>query len=240
MSRQDILDAYLNGEISRRTFVQRLVVAGVAVSAAGAYAELLHPRWASAGQVDCHIEYYDQYGHYNPHEVCEDDGGDDGDGHYGPGDGHYGPGDGGHGKGKPGPKRNPGPPKDKTAPHTKLHLPHINLKMLLLTGRFIVQFSTNEPGDVQLTATLLPGGGKHHPHLAKNQVVGRGRTHFSKPGGKRVPIKLTKHGRKTLRKLQKHHKKGRIHQTLAVTAVATDKAGNPRTTRMALKFHSNH
>src|SRR4051812_2083764 len=71
MSRQGIVDAYLNGEISRRTFVRRLVGAGVAFSAATAYAELLRPAWAQAADPDCHfvVDHY-AAGHYDGHYEC--------------------------------------------------------------------------------------------------------------------------------------------------------------------------
>ena len=41
MSREDLIDAYVSGEISRRTFIRRLAAAGVSLAAAGAYAQLL-------------------------------------------------------------------------------------------------------------------------------------------------------------------------------------------------------
>jgi hypothetical protein len=48
MSRQEIVTAYLDGGMSRRMFVRRLVAAGVSVGAAVSYAHLLDPQRAQA------------------------------------------------------------------------------------------------------------------------------------------------------------------------------------------------
>jgi hypothetical protein len=70
MSKQEMVDAYLQGNISRRTFVRRLAAAGLTLSAAIGYAELLRPGRAHAGtpgHKSIHRqEYYggDFYGDY--------------------------------------------------------------------------------------------------------------------------------------------------------------------------------
>lgn len=43
MSRQELVDAYLEGGVSRRAFVRRLIASGVSVGAAISYAEVLAP-----------------------------------------------------------------------------------------------------------------------------------------------------------------------------------------------------
>jgi len=48
MSREQLVDAYLRGEISRRAFIRRLVAAGVSVGAAVAYSYLMPQRTAAA------------------------------------------------------------------------------------------------------------------------------------------------------------------------------------------------
>lgn len=48
MSREQIVEVYLQGGMSRRTFVRRMVAAGLTVSAAITYAELLQPSEARA------------------------------------------------------------------------------------------------------------------------------------------------------------------------------------------------
>jgi len=48
MSRQELVDAYLDGGVSRRSFVRRLVASGVSVGAAVSYAQVLAPAAASA------------------------------------------------------------------------------------------------------------------------------------------------------------------------------------------------
>ena len=49
MSEKQLVDAYLEGRIDRRRFIQRLVGAGVSVAIAVTYADLLHPQGAGAG-----------------------------------------------------------------------------------------------------------------------------------------------------------------------------------------------
>lgn len=48
MSRQELVDAYLEGGVSRRSFVRRLVASEVSVGAAVSYAQVLAPGAASA------------------------------------------------------------------------------------------------------------------------------------------------------------------------------------------------
>ena len=48
MERQELVEGYVRGDITRRTFVRRLTVAGVTLSAALSYAELLRPEAAHA------------------------------------------------------------------------------------------------------------------------------------------------------------------------------------------------
>ncbi len=62
MSREELVSAYLNGEISRRTFVRRLVAAGVSVSAALAYAQM-DPALARADDHGLHKGHYAHYNH---------------------------------------------------------------------------------------------------------------------------------------------------------------------------------
>ena len=56
MSRDQLVEAYVNGGISRRVFVRRLIGAGVSLAAAVSYSELLGPQWASAAEPD----FYDE------------------------------------------------------------------------------------------------------------------------------------------------------------------------------------
>ena len=48
MSREELVEAYVEGGISRRTFVRRLVAGGVSFGAAVSYAHLLAPRAGAA------------------------------------------------------------------------------------------------------------------------------------------------------------------------------------------------
>lgn len=48
MSQEELVNAYVEGEISRRTLIRRLVAGGVALGAATAYAQLLAPKGRAA------------------------------------------------------------------------------------------------------------------------------------------------------------------------------------------------
>ena len=51
MSSEQIVNAYVQGEISRRTLVRRLLAGGISLGAAVSYAQLLRPARAAAGAV---------------------------------------------------------------------------------------------------------------------------------------------------------------------------------------------
>lgn len=60
MSREELVTSYLDGGMSRRTFIRRLVAAGVSVGAAVSYAHLLAPAArAAAGTDGDSIEHYE-------------------------------------------------------------------------------------------------------------------------------------------------------------------------------------
>lgn len=54
MSRDELVGAYLDGQISRRTLVRRLVAGGVSIGAAVSYAQVLKPGRALAGNDNDH------------------------------------------------------------------------------------------------------------------------------------------------------------------------------------------
>ena len=58
MSREELVSAYLDGGLSRRAFIRRLVAAGVSIGAAASYAHLLAP---AARGADAHVSLDDQY-----------------------------------------------------------------------------------------------------------------------------------------------------------------------------------
>jgi hypothetical protein len=60
MSRQELVDAYLGGGLSRRAFVRRLVASGVSVGAAMGYAQVLAPE-AEAAPLKRRTPQDDQY-----------------------------------------------------------------------------------------------------------------------------------------------------------------------------------
>ena len=59
MSEEQLVDAYLRGEVSRRTFIRRLVAAGLTLSAAVAYTHALKPGTAEADDAPGHPFYDD-------------------------------------------------------------------------------------------------------------------------------------------------------------------------------------
>ncbi len=61
MSREELVEAYVEGRLSRRTFMRRLVELGVSVSAAAAYAAALPvPAHAAAGRDFYGQDFYGQ------------------------------------------------------------------------------------------------------------------------------------------------------------------------------------
>lgn len=52
MSKKELVDAYLEGRISRRVFIRRLAAAGVSLGAALSYSQILDPSRALATHRD--------------------------------------------------------------------------------------------------------------------------------------------------------------------------------------------
>lgn len=170
MPTDQIVSAYLQGEISRRTFVRRLTAAGVGLSAAVAYSQLLTPEWAQGAVAPDHYDFYcDHYGHY-----CEEKAPDQGNQTQTP------------------PQQPPQTVLDTTAPSVRMRLSRIRLAALLATGRFIVRFTSSEPAVVTVVATV--------PGPSRSLVVARGRTRFRRAGTKKFAVKLTPRGRRILRR----------------------------------------
>ena len=63
VSSQELVNAYVEGRVSRRTLIRRLVAAGVSLGAAVSYAHLLAPRASASHPDDLHPEY--PYVHIN-------------------------------------------------------------------------------------------------------------------------------------------------------------------------------
>jgi hypothetical protein len=217
VSSSEVVESYLRGEISRRTLVRRLAAAGVSLSAAAAYSELLRPEWALASH-QCTDEFYDLYGFY----------GDCGD-HYGgtappskqePTGGTDNP---------PGGDTQPDPPpQDTTPPGTRMKVSKLSLAALLVTNRLVVRFTSNEASSVTFTATISVPSRSGAAEAARRIVVARGSARFRSAGTKRVRLKLTRRGRKALLK--------RRRATLRITSRAVDAAGNARVRAVSLKL----
>lgn len=58
MSESELVDAYLDGRISRRTLVRRLIAAGISAGAAVSYAHLLTPEQSAAARYLHAPDYY--------------------------------------------------------------------------------------------------------------------------------------------------------------------------------------
>lgn len=56
MSQEELVQAYLQGNVSRRTFIRRLVAMGITLSAAVAYTHALRPALARADHIPDHYE----------------------------------------------------------------------------------------------------------------------------------------------------------------------------------------
>jgi len=212
MSSAEVVDSYLRGEISRRTLIRRLVAVGVSMSAAVAYSELLRPAWAFASH-ECTDEFYDLYGFY----------GDCGD-HYAntPPPAQDPPKD-------PVPVNNqPTPTPDTTRPTIGMKVSKLSLASLLVTGRLVVRFTSSEAGSVGFTVTTTVAGGSAAAEAARRVLVARGSATFARPGTKRVRLKLTRAGRKALKK--------RRRATLKIRARAVDGAGNARVRVLSLRL----
>src|SRR3954454_8338333 len=69
MSREQVVDLYLRGEIGRRTFIRKLVGLGISLTAAATYAELLVPQPALAAREDFYGPYHAGGAHYTPPPV---------------------------------------------------------------------------------------------------------------------------------------------------------------------------
>ena len=212
MSSSEIVESFLRGEISRRTLVRRLAAAGVSMSAAVAYSELLRPEWAFAAE-QCTPEHYDLYGHYGFY--C-----------------HYEqppPKENPPASNPPGDNSPPGPQPDTTAPGTVMKVSKLSLVTLLVTGKLVVYFTMNEPGSVSLTVTMaLAGDSDAGADASRRLLVARGSAKFAGPGRKKIRLKLTRRARRVLKK--------RRRATLRIRARAVDRAGNARVRTATLKL----
>jgi hypothetical protein len=216
MSSSEIVESLLRGEISRRTLVRRLAAAGVSLSAAVAYSELLRPEWAFAAE-QCTPEFYELYGFYGVD--CD---------HYEQPPPKETPPAGNNPPGNAPPGNNQ-PPADTSAPGTQMKVSKLSLVSLLVTGQLVVNFTMSEPGSVSFAVTMaLAGTSEADADASRRLVVARGSAKFAKAGRKKVRLKLTRRARKVLKK--------RRRATLRVRARAVDLAGNARVRTATLKL----
>jgi hypothetical protein len=200
-----IVSAYLQGEISRRTFVRRLTAAGVGLSAAIAYSQLLTPEWARGAVYPDYYDFYcEHYDLYCPEERPPQGGGQQGQM----------------------PISQQPPPHttalDTQAPTIRMRLSGLNLAAILATGRFIVRFTSSEATVVTIFATLQLGG------TSRVVTVARGSARFRRAGTKKIAVKLTRRGRRILRR--------RRAATLTLTARAVDVVGNQARHRRRIRL----
>ena len=171
MSQEDLIDAYVSGEISRRTFVRRLAAAGVSLAAAGAYAQLL-------GTGDAHAARQPP-----------------------PGSGFYEPVHGGfYDSQKPVPKSGPaqGHPADGTpspggSPIGTLSVEDFTLGDVIKSRRFYVDVTSDRPVAVTLSASTSRARRRRATRLAS------ARASLPAAGGKSVSLPLSRRSARVLR-----------------------------------------
>jgi hypothetical protein len=61
VSRRQLVDAYVDGRISRRVFAKRLVATGVSAGAAASYAAALAPTASASGRETCLRDFYEDF-----------------------------------------------------------------------------------------------------------------------------------------------------------------------------------
>jgi hypothetical protein len=223
LSRESIVQAYLRGEISRRTFIRRLVATGVSLSAAVSYTQLLTPEWARAAVVS-NCELYEQYGLYQLYDLYCD--GEQQPPTQQPGDGTQQQ-QQQQQQQQDEQKQEDQPTTtvvDTRPPVTDMDLVRLSLATVLLTGRFLISFATNEPADVTFVATTTVAD----VSSSRRVVVGRARKRFRRAGRRRVAIKLTRPGFRLLRRRRRRRQRVRI----TVTSTARDATGNVRRRRL--------
>ena len=232
MPGDDVVNAYLRGEVSRRIFVRHLVAAGVSLSAAAAYAELLaqpaHARHIQFDPEDCSFwDYYDPGDFYDDfyrdeyedfHEYCEglEETPGSGTGSSGTAGSAGAAGTGGGG---------PQPPLD-TPPLVRIRILSVSAATLALTGRLVVEIGVNEASIVDITLLLGPAAGT--ADASRQVALGKKRAIFRRAGKRRVTLKLSKKARRRLLK--------RRRPSLTLRTRARDAAGNVRVTRTRLRL----
>jgi hypothetical protein len=112
------------------------------------------------------------------------------------------------GQGAPTPP--PPPPGDTTPPSVSLRIVSSKLSKVKKDRKLQVQVTTNEPGNVQLTATMKSG--------KKVVTIARATKGFTKTGRANVTMALTKAGQSELRK--------RSSAAITLDGHGTDGAGN--------------
>jgi hypothetical protein len=185
-----------------------MVAAGVSLSAAVAYSELLRPALARA-DVSGHPDQYDHYGdHYPPPPEPPKQ----------------------ESQPQPPPPPPPSPPaaRDATAPSVRLRASSLSLATLLLTGRLNLRVTSNERGVMQLVATAA-GSSKASAEDARALRLGGTRVSFAAPGTRRATIRVSRRARKALRKRRRV-------SSILVRATMRDAAGNVRRSSLRLRL----
>jgi hypothetical protein len=171
MSREQLIDLYLRGQIGRRTFIRRLVGAGISLTAAATYAELLVPQPAFAARGD-------YYWHYpgNTQSSAND-----------------APPSRGSAAGQPAGRA---AAADTAGPALGLTLAGFRLDDLVALGAIPVELSSDEAATVELNATLTVSGRRARRAalaLAKQTV------RFDAAGGQSARLPLTSQMRTALK-----------------------------------------
>jgi hypothetical protein len=169
MSREQLVELYLRGQIGRRTFIRKLVKAGISITAAATYAELLVPQPALAGARGARGDLYSAN---NPKPTA------------------------GTAQGQPAGAQAQAAAADTTAPGLTLAIPSFRNADLGRVGGVAVELSSDEAATVELETILqiTPRRGR-----AASVSLGRQSVAFDAAGGRSVRFALTSQARRALR-----------------------------------------
>jgi hypothetical protein len=237
---QDLAEAYIQGSISRRVFVRRLVATGFSVGTAISYSELLTPDWAMAMQRSgppythyyCYLpaqqtkyrcygvpSYTQQPPTYNPPLP--------------PPQPPLPP------PASAPPAPGPPPPPAHVALLRSVHVSRLSLATLLLTQRLVVVVHANGPCSVALTAVLHSSKRPHtHRSAEESRSVTLGSAHATlrKAGDHRIKLRLRRSGRKALGSLRRKHASIK-REEIRIDVRATQRGTPGQHTRVEVHLH---
>jgi hypothetical protein len=174
VSREEVVDLYLRGEIGRRTFIRKLVGLGVSATAAATYAGLLVPQPALAARGDFYGPYHPGDDHYNPPPTTATAAG-------------------APASGQPGGEQ---PSADKAGPALGVVVTSFGVGDLVQAAAVSVELSSDEAATVELQTTLSV---TRRRRRALRFVLAKQIVTFDGAGGRTVRVPLGRAARSALR-----------------------------------------